>query len=197
MTLLNRLLNPVFDLALRPLRPLGIVPSLAVVSLVTAVAILLVVRAVSDQQALAAVKRQGLQIDDASDSEILRFGIDGRGLCGIAILPYGQCPQAFPIQRRHPDVRKSFPQRAFDGERISWRVVRQSRRRRERGQFLRATPEQPDTPAYIDPSSVTRPVPHAAIDMDLRFLVTHAAKIPAENMIAADDDLPGLPAGNC
>jgi len=58
MTLLNRLLNPAFDLVLRPLQPLGIVASLAVVSLLTAVAVLLVVRAVSDQQALAGIKRQ-------------------------------------------------------------------------------------------------------------------------------------------
>ena len=58
MTFLNRVLNSVFDLFLRPLQPLGIVSSLAAVSLGTAVAILLVVRAVSDQQALAAVKRQ-------------------------------------------------------------------------------------------------------------------------------------------
>jgi uncharacterized membrane protein (DUF106 family) len=58
MTLLNRLLNSIFDLVLRPLEPLGIVASLAVVSLVTAVAILLVVRAVSNQRALAAIKRQ-------------------------------------------------------------------------------------------------------------------------------------------
>lgn len=58
MILLNRLLNPVFDLLLRPLQPLGIVASLAVLSLITAIAILLVVRATSDQSALAAVKRQ-------------------------------------------------------------------------------------------------------------------------------------------
>src|SRR5882672_9774021 len=58
MTFLNRLLNLVFDLALRPLQPLGIVASLAIVSLVTAAAILLVVRAASDQRALAAIKRQ-------------------------------------------------------------------------------------------------------------------------------------------
>ena len=58
MTPLNRLLNPVFDLLLRPLQPLGIVASLAVLSLVTAIAILLVVRATSNQPALTAVKRQ-------------------------------------------------------------------------------------------------------------------------------------------
>jgi uncharacterized membrane protein (DUF106 family) len=58
MTLLNRLLNQVFDLVLQPLQPLGLVASLAIVSLVTAVALLLVVRAVSDQRALAAIKRQ-------------------------------------------------------------------------------------------------------------------------------------------
>jgi uncharacterized membrane protein (DUF106 family) len=58
MTLINRLLNPVFDLLLRALQPLGTVMSLASLSLVTAIAILLVVRATSDQSALAAVKRQ-------------------------------------------------------------------------------------------------------------------------------------------
>ena len=58
MTLLNRLLNPIFDLLLRALQPLGIMASLAVLSLATAIAILLVVRATSDQPALAAVKRQ-------------------------------------------------------------------------------------------------------------------------------------------
>jgi uncharacterized membrane protein (DUF106 family) len=58
MTLLNRLLNPIVDLLLRALQPLGIVASLAVLSLVTAIAVLLVVRTTSDQPALAAVKRQ-------------------------------------------------------------------------------------------------------------------------------------------
>ena len=58
MALLNRFLNPIFDLLMRPLQPLGVAPSLAVVSLVTAIAILLVVRATSDQRALAAIKRQ-------------------------------------------------------------------------------------------------------------------------------------------
>src|SRR5207302_5309481 len=58
MTLLNRLLNPLFDLVLRPLQPFGIIASLAVLSLATAIAILLVVRATSDQPALAAIKRQ-------------------------------------------------------------------------------------------------------------------------------------------
>lgn len=58
MTLINRLLNPIFDLLLRPLQPLGILASLALLSLVTAIAILLVVRVTSDQRALAAIKRQ-------------------------------------------------------------------------------------------------------------------------------------------
>jgi hypothetical protein len=58
MVLLNRLLNAVFDLVLRPLRPFGIFASLAVVSLATAVAILLVIRLASNQPALAAIKRQ-------------------------------------------------------------------------------------------------------------------------------------------
>jgi hypothetical protein len=58
MTPLNRLLNPAFDLLLGALRPAGIVMSLAVLSLLTAMAILLVVRATSDQPALGAIKRQ-------------------------------------------------------------------------------------------------------------------------------------------
>ena len=58
MALVNQLLGSAFDLALRPLQPLGVITSLAIVSLVTAAAILLVVRATSDQRALAAVKRQ-------------------------------------------------------------------------------------------------------------------------------------------
>jgi hypothetical protein len=58
VTVANAMLDRLFDLLLRPLRPLPIVLSLAVVSLVTAIAILLVVRATSNQQALAAVKRQ-------------------------------------------------------------------------------------------------------------------------------------------
>jgi hypothetical protein len=58
MTLLNRLLNPVFDLVLRLLQPFGIIASLAFLSLATAIAILLVVRVASDQPALAAIKRQ-------------------------------------------------------------------------------------------------------------------------------------------
>jgi hypothetical protein len=58
VTAANTMLDRLFDLLLRPLRPLPIVMSLAVVSLATAIAILLAVRATSDQQALAAVKRQ-------------------------------------------------------------------------------------------------------------------------------------------
>src|ERR1700704_6638350 len=58
MTPFNRLLNPIFDLLLRALQPLGIVASLAVLSLLTAIAVLLVVRTTSNQRALAAVKRQ-------------------------------------------------------------------------------------------------------------------------------------------
>ena|ERR1700722_12761793 len=54
----NATLDRLFDLMLRPLRPLPILVSLAVVSLVTAIAILVVVRATSNQQALAAVRRQ-------------------------------------------------------------------------------------------------------------------------------------------
>jgi hypothetical protein len=58
VTVVNAMLDRLFDLLLRPLRPLPVLVSLAVVSLVTAIAILLVVRATSNQQALAAVKRQ-------------------------------------------------------------------------------------------------------------------------------------------
>jgi hypothetical protein len=58
VTLVDAMLDRLFDLLLRPLRPLPIRISLVVVSLVTAAAILLVVRATSNQQALAAVKRQ-------------------------------------------------------------------------------------------------------------------------------------------
>src|ERR1700680_3437012 len=58
VTVANAMLDRLFDLLLRPLRPLPIAFSLAVVSLATAVAILLVVRATSNQRALAAVKRQ-------------------------------------------------------------------------------------------------------------------------------------------
>ena len=58
MTLVNGLLYRVFELLLRPLGPLPIFVSLAIVSLVTAVAILIVMRATSNQQALAATERQ-------------------------------------------------------------------------------------------------------------------------------------------
>ncbi len=58
MLLVNRLLNSVFDLLMRPLERVGVVTGLAVVSLFTAIAILVVVRITSDQRAIAAVKRQ-------------------------------------------------------------------------------------------------------------------------------------------
>jgi hypothetical protein len=58
VTVVNAVLDRLFDLLLRPMRPLPILMSLTVVSLVTAIAILLVVRATSNQRALAAVKRQ-------------------------------------------------------------------------------------------------------------------------------------------
>src|SRR5580704_19170694 len=58
VTVVNAMLDRLFDLLLRLLRPLPFRVSLAVVSLVTAIAILLVVRATSNQQAMAAVKRQ-------------------------------------------------------------------------------------------------------------------------------------------
>jgi uncharacterized membrane protein (DUF106 family) len=58
MSVLNALLDRTFDVLLRPLAPLPVFLSLAVVSLATAIAILLVARAASDQPALAAIKRQ-------------------------------------------------------------------------------------------------------------------------------------------
>jgi uncharacterized membrane protein (DUF106 family) len=58
VTTVNAMLDRLFDLLLRPLRPLPVLMSLAVVSLLTAIAILLVVRATSNQRALEAVKRQ-------------------------------------------------------------------------------------------------------------------------------------------
>jgi hypothetical protein len=58
VTVVNAMLDRLFDLLLGPLRPLPILVSLAVVSLVTAIAILLAVRATSNQRGLAAVKRQ-------------------------------------------------------------------------------------------------------------------------------------------
>jgi hypothetical protein len=58
MLLVNRLLSSVFDLLMRPLQRVGVMAGLAVVSLFTAIAILFVVRITSDQQAIAAVKRQ-------------------------------------------------------------------------------------------------------------------------------------------
>lgn len=58
MTLVNQLLGAVADMAMRLLRPLGVTGSLAVVSLVTAILVLIVMRATSNQRALAAAKRQ-------------------------------------------------------------------------------------------------------------------------------------------
>lgn len=58
MTAVNGLLNRAFDLLLAPLRPLPLLASLSLVSLTIAIAILLVVRATSDQRALSEVKRQ-------------------------------------------------------------------------------------------------------------------------------------------
>jgi uncharacterized membrane protein (DUF106 family) len=58
MAVVNALLNRFFDLLLAPLGPLPILASLAVVSLVTAIAILLVMRATSNEQALTATTRQ-------------------------------------------------------------------------------------------------------------------------------------------
>jgi hypothetical protein len=58
MTFLNGLLARIFELLLWPLKPLPIVWSIATVSLATAVAILFVMRATSDPNALAAARRQ-------------------------------------------------------------------------------------------------------------------------------------------
>jgi uncharacterized membrane protein (DUF106 family) len=56
--ILNATLNRIFDLLLAPLRFLPPLASLAVVSLVTAVAMLLAIGRVSDQRAIDAVKRR-------------------------------------------------------------------------------------------------------------------------------------------
>ena len=58
MTVLNALLGRMFDLLLGPLAPLPVLFSLSIVSMATAIAILLVARVASDQPALAAIKRQ-------------------------------------------------------------------------------------------------------------------------------------------
>jgi hypothetical protein len=58
VNVVNGLLDRLFELLLRPLRPLPVPVSLAVVSLVTAVAILVVIRLTSNQEALATAKRQ-------------------------------------------------------------------------------------------------------------------------------------------
>ena len=58
MTVLNALLDRTFDALLGPLAPLPVFLGLSIVSLATAILILLAVRGVSDQAALAAVKRQ-------------------------------------------------------------------------------------------------------------------------------------------
>ena len=58
MSLLNAVLARVFDLLLAPFRQLPPIAGLVVVSLATAVAMLLIFRKTSDQKRLAAVKRQ-------------------------------------------------------------------------------------------------------------------------------------------
>jgi len=58
MTAVNRLVSAGFDLLLRPLEPLPVLVSLTVVSLLTAVLVLVIFRASSNQVAIAAVKRQ-------------------------------------------------------------------------------------------------------------------------------------------
>jgi hypothetical protein len=56
--IVNAIVDRAFDGVLAPLRPLPVNATLAVVAAVTAVALLLVIRATSNQHALAAVKRQ-------------------------------------------------------------------------------------------------------------------------------------------
>jgi hypothetical protein len=58
MTFVNVLLNRAFDALLAPFSPLSVLGSLALLSLITAVATLLVMHATSNQQAMAALKRQ-------------------------------------------------------------------------------------------------------------------------------------------
>jgi hypothetical protein len=58
LVIVNTLLNRVFDLLMLPLRRLDDRLALAIVSLATAVALLVVFRATSNQRALVAVKRQ-------------------------------------------------------------------------------------------------------------------------------------------
>jgi hypothetical protein len=58
MTAANRFVSASFDVLLRPLEPLPVWASLTVVSLVTAILVLLIFRATSNQDAVAAVKRQ-------------------------------------------------------------------------------------------------------------------------------------------
>lgn len=58
MTALNALLRPLFDTLLSPMRGLPPIWSLTVVSLATAVGMLLVFKATSDQKGIAAVKRR-------------------------------------------------------------------------------------------------------------------------------------------
>jgi uncharacterized membrane protein (DUF106 family) len=58
MAVLNALLDRTFDLLLGPLAPLPVLLSLSIVSMATAITVLLVARTASDQPALVAVKRQ-------------------------------------------------------------------------------------------------------------------------------------------
>src|SRR5436190_24142741 len=58
MTVVNGLFDRVFDLLLAPLRTTPPFVALAIVSLVTAILLLLVVRATSNQAAIGAAKRQ-------------------------------------------------------------------------------------------------------------------------------------------
>ncbi len=76
MNLVNSLLRPLFDGLLFPFRDLSPVIGLAVLSLLTAVALLLVFKRVSDQQGLAAVKRR----IHASLFEIRLFNDDLRAM---------------------------------------------------------------------------------------------------------------------
>ncbi len=74
MTLLNRLLSGGFDLLLAPFRDLPPILALAVLALVTSIGMLIVFKATSNQEKLAAVKR----LLHAGIYEILLFRDDAR-----------------------------------------------------------------------------------------------------------------------
>jgi len=75
MALVNALLDRFFDLLLTPLGPLPVLVSLAIVSLLTAIATLPVIRATSDERALTATKRQ--MYADLLEMRLFRNDIGG------------------------------------------------------------------------------------------------------------------------